>query len=155
MLKKCLRNRGLIFASRFLQGFFVFYLLNGIEKVRGSTPLISTPSLPLPRQTTEATKVSPSHNTPCLTLEVNFLLTLRGYYGRRGNVRKKTELVSPRTCPTEECGRFSKFSPTPFQVTFKCAFSHTGENFESTALGVECVLRKSLRREASRRNAVP
>ena len=116
--------------------------LNGIEKVRGPTPLISTPSLPLPRQTTEATKVSPSHNTPCLTLEVNFLLTLRGYYGRRGNVRKKTELVSPRTCPTEECGRFSKFSPTPFQVTFKCTLSRIGENFESTALGVECVLRK-------------
>lgn len=44
MLKKCLRNRGLISASRFLLGFFVFYILNGIEKVRGPTPLISTPS---------------------------------------------------------------------------------------------------------------
>ena len=43
MLKKCLRNRGLIFESRFLLGFFAFYILNGIEKVRGPTPLISTP----------------------------------------------------------------------------------------------------------------
>ena len=61
---------------------------------------------------------------------------------RHGTLRKKTELVRPRARPAEECVRFSKFSPTPLQVILKCMFSHAGENFESAALGVECVLRK-------------
>ena len=60
--------------------------------------------------------------------------------------RKRTEeagiAIPTRTRPAEECVRFSKFSPTPLQVILNCLFSHAGENFESAALGVECVLRK-------------
>ena len=79
------------------------------------------------------------------TKVVNFLLSLRGYHGRRGKLRtrKNTELVSPSTHPAEECVRFSEFSPTPFQMAFDCELGHAGENSESAALGVECVLRKA------------
>ena len=68
--------------------------------------------------------------------------------------RKRTEedgIASPSTRPAEECVRFSESSPTPFQMTFNSRSVPSGEDSESAALGVECVLRKV--RDERRRTA--
>ena len=80
---------------------------------------------------------------------VNILFTLRGYHGKNGNLRKLRNCQPNPNPPYRRMRSIQQIFAHAVSCGSQCAFSHTGENFESTALGVECVLRK-VRRERQR-----
>ena len=51
-------------------------------------------------------------------------------------------IVSPPNPPHRRLRSIQQIFAHAVSCGFKCAFGHMGENFESPALGVECVLRK-------------